>query len=265
MKFGKLPARPGAMKLRFKDIFNAAALPTPPAVFGHEALVSSWGMLANDNYGDCVWAGAAHEHMLWTTASEGAVPPASFTNADVLSDYSAATGFTASDPNSDQGTDMVVAASYRRKTGVVDSNGVRHIINAYLEVQTANFDELMLATYLFGVAGVGINCPSNVQDQFSAGQPWSVTPGTSIVGGHYIPCVGRAASGNAVCITWGKPQEMTPGFYQQYNDETVVYLCLEYMDPNKLTPEAFNSDALNQFLNELPAIAGVVSLLQPPD
>jgi hypothetical protein len=27
--------------------------------------VAHWGMLGNDHYGDCVWAGAAHETMLW--------------------------------------------------------------------------------------------------------------------------------------------------------------------------------------------------------
>ena len=55
-----------------------------------------------------------------------------FNNQSVLKDYSAVTGFNPNDPNTDQGTDMQVAASYRRKTGVLDAAGKRHKVIAYL-------------------------------------------------------------------------------------------------------------------------------------
>ena len=58
-KLGKVPARPDAVKLKFSSYINTNQLPTPPASFGHENLIQSWGMLGNDQYGDCVWAGAA--------------------------------------------------------------------------------------------------------------------------------------------------------------------------------------------------------------
>jgi hypothetical protein len=32
---------------------------------------NAWNMFANDQYGDCVEAGAAHEHMLWTLEGGG--------------------------------------------------------------------------------------------------------------------------------------------------------------------------------------------------
>jgi hypothetical protein len=50
-------------------------------------------MLGNDRRGNCVWACAAHEHLLTSTV---AGRPAAFDDDAVLSDYSAATGF---DPN----------------------------------------------------------------------------------------------------------------------------------------------------------------------
>ena len=43
-----------------------AKLPTPPAEFGHDAVIGDWEMLGNDTVGDCVIAGALHETMLWT-------------------------------------------------------------------------------------------------------------------------------------------------------------------------------------------------------
>ena len=66
-KLGKKPARPGAVRLKLASYTNAAALPPLPASFGHDAIIGArgWGMLANDRYGDCVWAGAAHETMLY--------------------------------------------------------------------------------------------------------------------------------------------------------------------------------------------------------
>ena len=65
-KLGKKPARPGAVKFKLANYLEKLKLPTPPKVFGHEGLIgANWGMLGNDQYGDCVWAGAAHETMLW--------------------------------------------------------------------------------------------------------------------------------------------------------------------------------------------------------
>ena len=134
LKLGKKPARPGAVKLKLAKYLVKPKLPTPPKVFGHEALIGpNWEMLGNDQYGDCVWAGAAHETMLWNKEAARAV---TFNNQSVLKDYSAVTGFNPNDPNTDQGTDMQVAASYRRKTGVLDANGKRHKVIAYLALHT---------------------------------------------------------------------------------------------------------------------------------
>ena len=58
-KLGKRPARPGAIKLKFGTFFDAKALPVPPKVFGHESIGKPWGMLANDQVSNCVFAGAA--------------------------------------------------------------------------------------------------------------------------------------------------------------------------------------------------------------
>lgn len=253
LKFGKLPARPNAIKLKFSDVFKAEKLPTPPAVFGHETLMSSgeWFMLGNDSTGDCVFAGACHEHMLWTM--EGGFPRATFTAKDALSDYSAVTGYNPADPSTDQGTDMQQAASYRRTTGILDATGVRHKVGAYVAIKAGDLSEIALAAYLFGAVGIGFRCPSSMEDQFDQGKPWQVVPGDIIVGGHYVPCVGRNSSGDFLFITWGKLHAATPEWVSTYMDEGVAYLSPEIINQSKLTsPEGFDEAALNGFLNSLP-------------
>ena len=131
-KLGKTPARKGAVKLRLSTYLDAR-LASAPRNFGHYDLfpADGWGMLGNDQYGDCVPAGGDHEHMLWNKMAGHSV---AFDEATALGDYSRITGFTPADPNSDQGTDMEEAAAYRRKMGLVDSNGRRHPIQAYAAV-----------------------------------------------------------------------------------------------------------------------------------
>lgn len=242
---GKTAARPDAISFKFAKYFIAAALPTPPAVFGHYGAIASWGELGNNRYGNCVLAGGAHETMLWT-AEAGNI--AAFDDNSVLSDYAAITGFDPSDLNTDQGTDMQEAASYRRKTGLLDADGNRHIIDAYVAPATGDVNELLTATYLFGAVGIGIRFPKTAMAQFDAGKPWSVVPGAVLDGGHYVPCVGRAPSGNLVIVTWGRTQEMEPPFFELYNDENVAYLSLEMLK-NSMSPEGIALTALEADLN----------------
>ncbi len=157
LKLGKKPARAwdGGSRFRLARYADPAALPPLPENFGHDKLISSWPMFANDRYGDCVWAGAAHESMLLAKEAGQSV---AFTDANVLSDYAAVTGFNPDDSSTDQGTDMQVAASYRRTKGIVDATGKRHAIAAYLSVDPANTQHILLAAYMF-VCGVGLQSP----------------------------------------------------------------------------------------------------------
>ena len=121
-KLGKREATKDSRDLCFSS-YRTGPLPPHPKTFGHEGAVTLWGMDANDTVGDCVCAGAAHETILWTTETGH---PATFTDASVLSDYSAVTGYNPDDPNSDQGTDVRTYLKYRAKTGILDGHGARH-------------------------------------------------------------------------------------------------------------------------------------------
>lgn len=238
MKLGKKPARPGSVKLSFTKYLTT--LPVVPSKYGFYSAVKDWqGMLGNDEYGDCVWAGGDHEHIYWNEESENSV---SFTEKTALADYSACTGFNPKDPNSDQGTDVQVSASYRLKTGLLDSSGKRHKIGAYVSLTAGNIEQLKLAIYLFGAVGVGINFPASAMTQFNAGKNWTVSSKSSIEGGHYIPVVGYD-SRYFYLVTWGKLIKMSYGFYKKYNDETVCYLDEEMMT-NGVSPAGYDVAAL---------------------
>ena len=120
---GKLPARPDAVKLKFPDFFNKKVLPKPPLRIGHELIGHEWGALGNHTVGDCLFAGFAHEHMVWTHMGTGSTG-VEFTDKGVISDYSALTGYDGT-PATDKGSDMSAGAAYRRKTGVIDAKGDR--------------------------------------------------------------------------------------------------------------------------------------------
>jgi hypothetical protein len=193
-------------------------------------------MLANDRYSCCVWAGAAHETMLLNKEAGNAV---AFTDVNVLSDYAAVTGFDANDPSTDQGTDIQDAAAYRRQTGILDSTGKRHMITAYLALDPGDVDHLLLASYLFSAVGIGLSLPASAIDQSEKGQTWDVLSGSPNEGGHYVPLVGRLASGMLVSVSWGRAQLMTARFFQTFCDEAVAYVSTEDLI-NQKSPEGFS-------------------------
>lgn len=231
-KLGLKAPRPGSVRLSFATYLNFNQLPTPPAVFGHYSLVGAWGMLGNDQWGDCADAGPCHQTMLWTAEGTGAAAP--FSTASALQNYTQTSDF---DPNAgppgnnptDQGTDIAKMAAYWANTGFVDDTGARHKVVAVMNLHPGDVREILIATYLFGSVGLGFALPDSAMQQTQNGEPWDVVPDANIEGGHYVPVVGREANGNMVGITWGQTQEITPAFLRAYNNQGIVCLSEEMM------------------------------------
>ncbi len=184
LKLGKKPAAPRPTDFKFTEFAASIQLPPVPSRFGHGSAYADWKMLGNDHYGNCVWAGAAHEHMLLNKIVHQA--DVSFDDSAVLGDYAAATGFDPNDPSTDNGTDVHDALSYRRLTGIADTTGTRHFIGAYVSLDPKNWEHLAQATYIFGAVGIGFEFPASAMDQFNAGELWDYVAGSKIEGGHYV-------------------------------------------------------------------------------
>lgn len=247
---GKKPARLGAVTFKIDDYIYLANI-RPPRVFGHVSATTAWGQLGNDKAGNCVWAGAAHETMIWTGAVRRPVPP--FTDDSALKDYSRFTGYILGDDITDEGTDMSEAAKLRRQVGITDAEGKLHQIKAYAALPAGDVDTLAKATYLFGATGVGVTLTQTALDQFDNRQPWYVVKGRQRArGGHYVPCVGRNSRGNFMFITWGRLQAAEPAWVERYMDEGLAYFSDEYLhETTKLTPENFDSASLLKDLASL--------------
>jgi len=245
LKLGKTPHVPDDRDLLFAKYAKKIKLPEAPNVFGFGHLFADntgWRMLGNgpddsvapgfSGAGDCVLAGGGHETMVWNKARGG--PGVTITGANSIADYSALTGYVIGDDATDQGTDMREAAKYRKATGLIDANGKRHKIAAYLFLTPGDFHQLVTATYIFGCAGVGIEFPDSAWAQYDDGQPWDVTdPNSPIDGGHYIPTVGSTSAKDEItAVTWARRQPITKAFIEQYNDESVVYLSEEMIRSN---------------------------------
>ena len=242
-KFGKLPARPGSVRLRMSDYIKPRVLPKPPENFGQDHLIDDWGMLANDKIGNCVIAGGAHETMLWCAMGG---KTCSFSEHSVTWDYGRITGYRWWNPLSDRGTDMQEAAKYRQKTGLLDKWGVRHRIAAYVLIEKGNIGQHALASYLFGAIGIGVMCPESMMTQFDAHQPWTVVKGEKTNGGHYIPIISRR-EGFFNCVSWARKQPMTPEWIEAYEDEAIAYVS-EEMLTGKQKVDGFN---YRQLLSDL--------------
>ena len=229
------------------------ALPTPPAEFGHEGFIlpTAWGMLGNDQVGDCTCAGADHEHMLWT--AEGG-RPASFMTAGCIADYSAITGYVPGDDATDQGAEVREVLKYRSKTGMLDITGARHTIGAYVRLGLRHDLELAQALYLFGAVGLGIEIPQSAMTQTDEGQPWDVPPRNSkILGGHYVPLVARRG-GYWWVVTWGALQAVTTAFLHKYADEQWAMLSQEMLVGGTASPEGFNLAELQADLQQVQSL-----------
>ena len=108
----------------------------------------------------------------------------------------------------------------------------------------------LLAAYVFGTLGLGITFPDSAMAQFNAGQPWTVVPGSTVEGGHYVPYLARRGA-MSVVATWAKEQYVDDHFTVTNNDENVVYLSAEFLAGGK-SLEGFDLDQLNADLATLP-------------
>jgi hypothetical protein len=252
MKLGRNPSTK-EVKFKFGQFADRRKLPQPPKEFGNETFLprDGWHTFGNENFGDCVLAGAAHETLLWCHVGQS--QQARFDDKSVLAAYSAITGFNPSDPSTDQGTDMAAAASYRRNTGMTDADGRVHKVKAYLEIDADDLVAHYQALWLFEAVGIGFRFPASAWSQFKAGKPWSYVRGSSIDGGHYVPLVAKRRS--LQCVTWGKLQPMSTTFLQKLNEESLVYISEEAL-LNQKSQEGFDYAGLLDALNSLPRAAG---------
>jgi hypothetical protein len=256
LKFGRYPNDPS----RARVVLHPDGAVTPPASanwVGTSFPVSELGMLGNDDWGDCVFAGGYHAVDVFEF--DGQAVTTAFTAAQALADYSTVTGFNPKNPSTDQGATLQEGLEFWQKTGF---GGYK--IDAFAQISNANLALVQACIAFFGVVYAGLNVPSSAMTQFNAGQPWSVVARSQIEGGHCVPLIGYDAS-SFTCITWAKTQQMTTQFYQRYFDETWVPISTDWMRKSGTTPSGLDTATANaQFQSLTGSTASPFPTVTPP-
>jgi hypothetical protein len=249
LKMGKSVARHDPRTLLLAS-YVTPSLPTPPASFDISSKVTAWGMMDNDQIGDCTCAAAGHLIMEWTAnAGKKAATP---TDKQIVAAYSAITGYNPVTGANDNGANELDVLNYWRQTGIAG-----HKIDAYMALEPSNHNHIMDSVYIFEGCYIGVQLPISAQAQTQNHQPWSVPPGgptgdgkPGSWGGHAIPVVAYDARGVTV-VTWGALQVMTWTFWEAYCDEAYSILSKDYLNGKKQAPQGFSMNELQQDLADL--------------
>jgi hypothetical protein len=263
---GKLPATYSPLDLRFADFrpkgLKVPTAPKPSGGYGLDFGASDWGMLGNgpcddgtinpawaafEGGGDCAWAGPGHEEK--ELAKNAGRPIPKFTCLNILNQYSAYSGYNLQTGANDNGSSVRDVLNWRQGKGLLDVNNTPHKIGPFVSLEPGNVQDLWEALWLFDNVGIGVNFPNSAMNQTNAGQMWSVVPGATIEGGHYVPLVGHPSNNVWTCITWGARQTMTPNWLVTYCDEAWAYIDPQrYSAVTGKSPQGFTNADLEEYI-----------------
>lgn len=216
-------------------------LPKAPASVDYGAKVKAWGMLANDQLGDCTCAGILHAIQLWFANNDF---NASFSDQDAINLYSKLCHYVPGEPETDQGGVEIDILKQWRKEPLYGCE-----LLGFASVDPTNWDHVMLAHWLAGSLYMGVNLPLSAQKQGL----WADT--SDLPGGWGGHCMvtsaysdkpglcGLISTGRLKAITWGAEQEMTPKWVAKYCDELWVPITSAWFK-NGRAPNGFNLDQL---------------------
>jgi hypothetical protein len=217
------PRNHKTMAKAFKLHDFLASLPAAPDGLDNTAGITSWGMMDNDNLGDCTCATCGHLIQSWTatSGSEVTVP-----DLVILTEYEQACGYVPGNEATDQGGVITTVLDYFRDTGV---GGYK--ISAHAEVNLTQM-RVQQAVYTFGAMDLGIQLPVSAQNQ--VGGLWDFVDDEPDQaggwGGHSVPIVKYDPTG-VWCVTWGALQKMSWRWFMWYVDEGHAAISPNFNSP----------------------------------
>ncbi len=233
LRLGKLPPKIDPRALKLSRYLNAAALPPPRAATNwSDAVTSPWGMMGNDQLGDCTCAGLGHIVMAVTANARPTIVIPSDT--EIIQMYETVGGYQPGNPNTDNGATELDALNFMRQSGL---SGVK--VDAFADVDQSKLDEVKMTVQLFGAAYIGVSIVQNDMDRFEAGLPWDVSAndGDSI-GGHALPVFDFDPSGGN-CVSWGRIQHFSWAWFAARCDEVHAPLFFDWIKAQGLSPSGF--------------------------
>jgi hypothetical protein len=244
MKLGRRAIRRDGRTLRL-GAYLRPQLPAPPPRVDWTRGLAQWGMMLNDQLGDCTIAGCAHAVQLWS-ANTGA--EVTLTDATVEQYYERWDGYNPADPeHTDNGGIELDVLKRWRKEGLAG-----HALLAFVDPRVSSLVEIRQSIALFGGVYIGLDLPLTARTQ----EVWEVVAEGGAEaekgswGGHCVFVVGYDEKG-FTCISWGALKTMTVAFWRAYCDEAHTLLGADWIAA-KAAPSGFDQQ---QLLADLRAIA----------
>lgn len=251
IKLGKKEAVHDPKALRLGNYLKASTLPQIPSAYHWGSGVPRWPVYLNNNLGCCTISAIGHHAGVWTFRDAG--KELVMTDTQIISAYSAVSGYVPGDPSTDNGAVMLDVLKYWKSTGVGGNK-----LQAYTTLEPGNNTEVQACIYLLGGCYVGIQLPITANSQVAHNGSWSLVPGYKTNpdavpgswGGHAIPAIGYTKVGVQV-ITWGLPMTMSWSFYNYYVDESYAPLSPDWLGSDMAAPNHLKMTQLQEDMNSM--------------
>lgn len=235
-----------------------APAPIPAAKSWLTDMPSDFGMMLNDQLGDCTCAAMFHARQVWSFNAAGS--EATESDADVLDAYEEACGYNPSDPTTDQGGNEQSVLTWWTQTGIKTAAAGRDKLLAFIEIDPRHTDDVRRAIYECGLVYIGFNVPGWLMASGQIPAVWNADPDAdnSIVGGHAIVLPGydfanlAAAQGTFDLISWGANYRMTTSFFSQFVDEVYALADHAWVTQTGQTPLGLTVAELEAQMAALP-------------
>jgi len=204
---GKLGKLAPTFPIPLHYLTDLITLPDAPASVQREQFINvAWGMLGNDRYGDCTFAG--YVHLVMAVGALLGLHITAPTAARVVAAY------LAFSHGVDQGAVEATVLQTGYATGLCELS-----LAGYAKGKGGVAEaEQIIAT--FGASYDGVMLTQSDMEQFQNGQPWSLTSTRSIIGGHCIVRVEYTRdAGLFKALTWGVEHLVTYEWYEARCDE----------------------------------------------
>jgi hypothetical protein len=243
VKLGKKSPQADHRIMRMSKV--SSQLPAPPADTNWYAEIANWYMLGNDTVGDCVEAAVLHCIEQFSTYSGQPLIP---DEAEAMSFYEAATGYTPTNSATDQGSYVLGNGGVIEfwNTKGVTCGGKLNKVQSFLQIVHKNVTEWQQGIFLFGGMLTGVQLPEVIVSGDTVPSVWQDFSGP-VAGGHEIWINGYETlnSGRYYdLVSWGQQYKATEEFLLHVIDEAVVVV-----DPVEIN--ARGVDANNVPLTEL--------------